>query len=315
LAVTPVNPGSGPGQAPGSSQFLLARKTLDSGFRRNDKKRTKSNFLQRMSAKTMETNLFAWSVHQFQVFLLIAMRVAFILFMMPLLGTRYVPTAGKVGLTLTASLILMPVVQIRPTLFPSDPLLFVFLMVTECVIGFVLGLSIKMVFASVQMAGEFTGFQMGLSMAHTVDPQSGSDSTVIAQFYYFLALLVFLSCNGHHWFFKSVVQSFRLLPPGGLSIDAGLYRHFLSLLGKMILIGIKLAAPVMAILFLTQVALGIVAKMVPQINILMTSFPLTIGIGMIFIGLSLELLLPYLQVLLDESARDLVTVTLPLLAR
>jgi len=263
----------------------------------------------------METNFLAWSVHQFQIFLLIGMRVAFILFMMPILGTQYVPTAGKVGLTLTVSLILMPVVQIRPALFPSEPVYFVLLMVLECVIGFVLGLAIKMTFASVQLAGEFVGFQMGLSMAHTVDPQSGSDSTVIAQFYYFLALLIFLSCNGHHWFFQAVVQSFRLIPPGGLSVDEGLYQHFLSLLGKMILIGIKIAAPVMAILFLTQVALGIVAKMVPQINILMTSFPLTIGIGMIFIGLSLELLLPYLRVLLDESGREMVTVTLPLMAR
>jgi flagellar biosynthetic protein FliR len=263
----------------------------------------------------MDANILAWSVHQFQLFLLIVMRVAFILFMMPLLGTRNIPVLAKAGLTLTLSLILLPVVEIRPAVFPSETLHFLSLMVYEGLIGFILGLSIKVVFASIQLAGEFAGFQMGLSMAQIVDPSSGVDATLMAQLYYFLALLVFLSINGHHWFFRAVVQSFRLLPPGGLDLHEGLYRYFLSLSGKMFLIGIKIAAPVTAILVLTQVAMGIVAKMVPQINILITSFPVTIGLGMIFVGLSLELLVPYLQSLFDESGKEMIHVLIPLMAR
>jgi flagellar biosynthetic protein FliR len=185
----------------------------------------------------------------------------------------------------------------------------------EGLIGFILGLSVKVVFASIQLAGEFAGFQMGLSMAQIVDPSSGMDATLAAQLYYFIALLVFLSINGHHWFFKAIVQSFRLLPPGGLELHDGLYRYFLSLSGKMFLIGIKIAAPVTAILILTQVAMGVVAKMVPQINILITSFPVTIGLGMIFVGLSLELLVPYLRTLFDESGKGMIDVLIPLMAR
>ncbi len=263
----------------------------------------------------MDANVLSWSVHQFQIFLLIVMRVAFILFMMPLLGAINVPVLAKAGLTLTVSLILLPVVQIHPALFPSEPLHFLFLMIFECLIGFILGLSIKILFASVQLAGEFAGFQMGLAMAQIVDPQSGVDATLMAQFYYFLSLLIFLSVNGHHWFFKAVVQSFRLLPPGGLDLHEGLYRYFVSLSGKMFLIGIKISAPVMAILILTQVAMGIIAKMVPQMNMLMTSFPLTIGLGMIFIGLSLELLVPYLSGFFDESGKGMVMTLIPLMAR
>ena len=156
---------------------------------------------------------------------------------------------------------------------------------------------------------------MGLSMAQIVDPSSGVDATLAAQLYYFIALLVFLSINGHHWFFKAIVQSFRLLPPGGLELHDGLYRYFLSLSGKMFLIGIKIAAPVTAILILTQVAMGVVAKMVPQVNILITSFPVTIGLGMIFVGLSLELLVPYLRTLFDESGKGMIDVLIPLMAR
>ncbi len=263
----------------------------------------------------MDANVLSWSVHQFQIFLLIVMRVAFILFMMPLLGAINVPVLAKAGLTLTVSLILLPVVQIHPALFPSEPLHFLFFMIFECLIGFILGLSIKILFASIQLAGEFAGFQMGLAMAQIVDPQSGVDATLMAQFYYFLALLIFLSVNGHYWFFKAVVQSFRLLPPGGLDLHEGVYRYFVSLSGKMFLIGIKISAPVMAILILTQVAMGIIAKMVPQMNMLMTSFPLTIGLGMIFIGLSLELLVPYLSGFFDESGKGMVMTLIPLMAR
>ena len=83
----------------------------------------------------------------------------------------------------------------------------------------------------------------------------------------------------------------------------------------MFLIGIKISAPVMAVLILTQVALGIIAKMVPQMNMLMTSFPLTIGLGMIFIGLSLELLVFYLSSFFDESGKAMVMTLIPLMAR
>lgn len=263
----------------------------------------------------MQTNLFNWSLTQFQTFLLILMRVAFILFMMPLFGARNLPNLLKAGFTLSIGLLLLPVVKINAAFFPTEPFQFLFLMISECLIGFILGLSIKVVFAGIQLAGEFAGFQMGLAMAQIVDPQSGLDNTLMAQLHYFLGLLLFLSIDGHHWFFRALVQSFHLLSPGELYFKEGVYRYLLSLSGRMFLIGIKLAAPVTVILILTQVALGIIARTVPQVNVLMTSFPLTIGLGLIFLGLSLELMLPYLQGLFDESGRELSTVLLPLMAR
>jgi flagellar biosynthetic protein FliR len=83
----------------------------------------------------------------------------------------------------------------------------------------------------------------------------------------------------------------------------------------MFVVGIKIAAPVMAILILTQVAMGIVARVVPQLNILLMSFPITIGLGLIFIGLSLELFVPYVRGLFDESGKEMINVLIPLMAR
>ena len=141
----------------------------------------------------MASNLFDWSLFQFQCFVLIMMRVAPILFMMPLLSSTALPNLLKISFTLAVSLLLLPVVKIDVRYFPSDPYLFGTFMAAELMIGFILGLSVKLIFAGVQLAGEFAGYQMGLAMANILDPESGMDTTLIAQFYYLVGLLVFSS--------------------------------------------------------------------------------------------------------------------------
>ena len=159
------------------------------------------------------------------------------------------------------------------------------------------------------------GYQMGLAMASMFDPQSGVNNTVTAEFNYLVALLFFLALDGHHLFFKALAESFREVGPGVLQVRAGLYEYILQLSGKMFVIAIKLSAPVMAIILFVHMALGLTAKMVPQINLLMASFPLTIGLGLLFLILSIELFAPYYQSLFEETGRGMVKTVLPLLGR
>jgi flagellar biosynthetic protein FliR len=252
---------------------------------------------------------------QFQSFVLIMMRVSPILFMMPILSSSAMPNLLKISLMLAVSLLLLPLVKIDLRLFPSDPYQFGLFMIAELMVGFVLGLSINLIFAGIQLAGELAGYQMGLAMATILDPQSGMDTTLIAQFYYLLGLLIFLSVDGHHWFIRALFQSFSVLSPGEFHLKIGLYHHFLKLSAKMFIIAIKMIAPIMAVLIFTQIALGMIAKMVPQMNVLMTSFPLTICLGLIFLGLSIELLVPLLKYLFEEASRGLVDTMLPLIGR
>ena len=93
----------------------------------------------------------------------------------------------------------------------------------------------------------------------------------------------------------------------------GLYQYFLQLSGKMFSTAIRIVAPITAILVFVQIALGIIARTVPQVNVLITSFPLTIGLGLIFLCLSVDVLWPYLRILLEDSSRDLVHVLLPIM--
>jgi flagellar biosynthetic protein FliR len=263
----------------------------------------------------MTPQLIQWSAVQFQSLLVILMRVAPLLLMMPLFSGKNLPPLLKIGLVLSVSLVLWPVVRTGTSRIPSEPYSLGFFMIFEFMIGYSLALSVRLVFAGLQLAGEFAGIQMGLSMANIIDPQSGTDASLLSQFYYLLGLLIFLSIDGHHWFFRTLAQSFQILSPGEFHPREGLYQHLLGLSGKIFLIAIQLAAPVMAILILVQFALGVVARMVPQVNVLMSGFPLTIGLGLVFLMLSMDLLWPYVKSLLDQSGRELVTTLLPLMKR
>jgi flagellar biosynthetic protein FliR len=263
----------------------------------------------------MPAVLVNWSLLQFQSFVLILMRVSPILFMMPVLSSRNIPSLLKIGLTLTVGLILLPMVKINPQYLPREPLQFGSLMIAELAIGFILSLSVNIIFAGIQMGGELIAFQMGFSMASVVDPQSDVTAPVISEFIYFLSILIFLAMDAHHWFFRAVYQSFLLLAPGEIHLRAGLYSHLLNLMGGLFVIAVKLAAPVLAVMMFTQIALGILAKAVPQVNILMTSFSLTIGIGLLFLAFSLELLLAYFEGLFQVAGKGLVYTLWPLMQR
>jgi flagellar biosynthetic protein FliR len=261
------------------------------------------------------SNLFDWSLLQFQCFVLIMMRVAPILFMMPILSSSALPNLLKISFTLAVSLLLLPVVQLDVRHFPSHPYHVALILMAELMIGFILGLSVKLIFSGVQLAGQFASYQMGLAMANILDPESQRNTTSIAEFYYLVGLLIFLSIDGHHWFIRALFQSFALLSPGEIHLRPGLYLHLINLSGKMFIIAIKLVAPITAVMIFTQIGLGMMAKLVPQMNVWFTSFPLTICLGLIFLGLSIEWVVPYLKSLFEESSRGLVETMLPLIGR
>ncbi|MCX8117510.1 MAG: flagellar biosynthetic protein FliR [Desulfobacterota bacterium] len=258
-------------------------------------------------------DLSRWTLPMVQQWLFVVVRVAPIVFLMPLFQSRNVPQRVKAAITLILSLVLFPSVAIEETAFPSEPVGFGLLVFSEMAIGLVLGLSIRMVFAGLQLAGEIAGTQMGFGMARVMDPQFGSESTVMTEFYFLIGLLLFLSVDGHHWFFRALAQSFQLIRPGGIHLQEGLFDQFLRLSGRMFVLAIQIVAPLLAILLLIKIALGIIARTMPQMNLLMASFPLTIGLGLIMIGLSLDLFWVSLGKWMDESGRRLVTTLLPLM--
>lgn len=252
-----------------------------------------------------------WTLDHLQIFILILIRVSAILFFMPVLGTRNIPSLAKIGLSMVISLLLVPIVRMDSQSFPQGPLYFGFFLLKEIILGMVLGLSIRVIFAGVQAGGHLAGFNMGFTMAQIVDPQSGFQETVLTQLYFLLSILVFLAIDGHHWFIRALTFSLEIVPPGGFFLRGQLGEYLLKLSGGIFIIAIRIAAPILVALFLVQMGLGILAKAAPQINIMMTSFPLIIAAGLLILALSTLLIVGYLKEIFADGSQALILEILP----
>ena len=241
----------------------------------------------------------AFTSAQAASFLLVFLRISVILFLLPIFGSVSLPPVWKAGFSLLLALFLSQVLPDRPVVIPSG-LAMVLILGAEVVLGLALGLSVRIILASFQVAGQFIGFQMGFSIVNVIDPQSGTQSSIMAQFSYILGILIFLILNGHHYLLQALLRSFELVPPGGFSPSSSTYEKIFKLSSLMFLVAIKIAAPVMTALLLTTAALGLVSKTVPQINILIVGFPLNIGIGLLLFGISMGTLVPYFSRLLEQ---------------
>lgn len=231
------------------------------------------------------------SPEQFKSLILIFVRVGVVLFMFPFFGGIMVPRTVKAGLTLMITIVLFGVVRPDPALFPENMLGLANLVLSELVLGMVVGLVARFFFAAVQLAGQLVGFQMGFAIANVFDPESGTQGTMLAQLGYWIAILFFLLLNGHHIVLRVLSESFSVLQVGYLGVGSGMLKKMIQVSGDMFMMAVKIGAPAIAALLFTSAAFGIVAKVVPQMNVLIVAFPLKIMVGLFFFGLSLELLL------------------------
>lgn len=233
-----------------------------------------------------------WLVQNFKVFALVLVRVGAMLFLMPVFSGRSIPVSVKALLCMVISLVFTPVAPVDPVSFPLSPVNFVLHVISELFLGFCLALMMRLVLAGVQAATQMAGFQMGLSMANILDPHSGSQSLVLSELFYLACLCLILVTNSHHLIISAIFESFSVLKPGTLFLGQGLLDLVLYFSKELFVLSVKIMAPVMAILLFSQVALGILAKTVPQMNLLVISFALNIGLGLFFVGLTLQVFWP-----------------------
>jgi flagellar biosynthetic protein FliR len=250
-----------------------------------------------------EAALLNWTLTQILSLVIILTRVAPLLFFMPILGSTSVPTQIKILLALMTALILVPVVHVDPRLISGPPLGFVVLVLGEVLLGATLAVFVRCVLAATEIAGQMVGVQMGMGMAGVLDPQFGGQVSPIGLLWNLAAILIFLSINGHHMFFSTLVESFEWLKPGTASITKATFEGLIRGASHMFVLAVKIMAPAGAALFFTHVAMGIVAKTVPQIPIMIVGLPLTIGVGLIFAGLSLAYLMPLMITNFEMLAR------------
>jgi flagellar biosynthetic protein FliR len=228
-------------------------------------------------------------------FLFALMRVSLILFLMPFFGGQTVPAVVKAALTLTLTLALWPRLPLMGAQMPAHPFALAVMLGAELILGLILGLAIRFLFAAIQTGGQLIGFQMGFAMVNVVDPDSGASEAVTAHFLYMVSLLTFLSLNGHLFLLDGLLRSFDLLPPGSILITPSLANLVFTLSGQLFLLAIQIGAPVIAAVLLVDLALALVSRAAPQMNVLLVGFPLKIGVGFLFLGIIFEIISMYMM--------------------
>lgn len=206
----------------------------------------------------------------------------------PLLYHKAIPQRLKVGLAAIVTFILAPTLP-PPSGEPT------WLLAQQLLIGISIGLALQLVFAAIEVAGDLLGLQMGLSFASFINPQTSSDTPLIGSFLGLMATLVFLALNGHLMMIAGIAESFRAIPMGASAPSAADF-HALTLLGTdMFRVGLHLALPVLATMLILNLALGVLARAAPQLNIFAVGFPATILIGLAAFAMIMPQMGPFLE--------------------
>ncbi len=231
----------------------------------------------------MMPNLLLFDPSSFIGFIVIFTRVLGIMITAPILGDNNIPGQVKVAIAFVFSLIFYPVVS-APS-FGADPDLGRMFLVgaTEFGIGLVIGFTARLMFTGIALAGEVAGFQMGVSIANIFDPSSETQVSMIGQIQVVFALLLFVALDGHHLLIETLVESFRIVPPGMAVLREEGMRLLVDQVGNIFLLGLQVGAPLIVALLAANFSMGLIARSVPQMNVIVVGFPFSIGLGLLFL--------------------------------
>jgi flagellar biosynthetic protein FliR len=242
----------------------------------------------------MTTDLASWTLAQFIAYGLMLVRVSVVLMTAPVLGNTRIPPQVKAGFALVLTLLLY-LASSGPRSLPetSNVLSLAAAIGGEIFAGLIIGYTAYLLFSGIQMAGQIIDIQVGFGLVNVIDPAGGQQVSILGQFYYLVALMFFLAVDGHHALIKALGDSFSLLPAGSIGWleQAGKAGPLLgAFFTKLFIIAFQVAAPSVAVLFLTNLTMGLLSRTLPQMNVFIVGLPLNIVVGlMVTIG-SLKLL-------------------------
>jgi flagellar biosynthetic protein FliR len=218
----------------------------------------------------------------------------------PIMGTRMVPVRVRVIMAATLTLLIAPSL-------PDIPVVDVFsvsgflIVLQQILIGATMGFLLQLVFSALVMAGEHMAFSMGLGFASMIDPQNGVSVPVVSQFFTVIATLLYLTMDGHAILLEVLADSFYTLPIAVHGLDRDVFWTVISWGSAMFLYAVHIALPVVASLMLIQLALGVMTRAAPQLNIFSVGFPLTMLMGFITIMILMRVFLPVFGRVLNDG--------------
>ncbi len=223
---------------------------------------------------------------QYQIFLLVMVRTSGIFIFSPFFSAQNIPNIMKIGLTFSVSLLISSILPVLPNLTNQILLIIIF---KEFMIGVIIGFISYAFFSSFYVMGQIIDMKIGFGMVNVVDPQSKVQVPLMGNFYYILAFLLLLSFDGHHFIISGLLDSYESIPIGAFKYSEETINLLVGSLSKSFEIGFKLSAPIVAIIFLTDIVLGIMSKTIPQMNVFVVGMPLKVLVGMFIVLVSMPI--------------------------
>ncbi len=224
-----------------------------------------------------------WLPETAYLYMLIFARVGTMLMLMPAFGESLIPSRMRLGFALAFSMVLFPLVSPHlPPLGQSNIFGVLGLLIQEVIVGLILGTLGRFMVSSTQTAGTIIAFQLGLSMAQTADPtQNGMQGALIGNFLSLVGIMLIFATDLHHLILAAVYSSYETFVPGGLLMLDDSATLAVSVVASAFVIGVQMAAPFIVFGLVFYLGLGILARLMPQVQVFFVAMPANIGLGLV----------------------------------
>ncbi|AKL95465.1 flagellar biosynthetic protein FliR [Clostridium aceticum] len=246
-------------------------------------------------------NIYDLLLLNIDLLILILIRVTGIFVIAPVFGRNNLPMMMKIGISLLIAFILLPILATTSSLHHNNFVELAISTANEFLIGVIIGFIGFLYFSTLYLAGTIIDTQMGFSMVNVLDPQTNTQIPIMGNYYNILFTLLFLLFDGHHYLIRALVYSYDMLPVGVTFTvgEEGLYA-LTSIMTEVFMLAFRFSAPVLAMIFLANVLLGILARTMPQMNVFIVGMPLKVMVGLLTVLITLQFVVPFSEKLFDS---------------
>ncbi|MBQ8147666.1 MAG: flagellar biosynthetic protein FliR [Lachnospiraceae bacterium] len=247
----------------------------------------------------------SFSIYHLEFFLLVFARIAGVVSTAPIYGTRGVPIRVRVGFGLCIGLIVATTIGYTPLEYTTI-LQFTFLLIKELIVGLSVGLASTLCMSVLNLAGMFIDREIGLTMVTAFDPMTNASTTISADLYNYMVLIIMLCSNMHHFIITAICDSFQVIPVGGAIFDGdAVYAILLAFIQEYFVVAFRIALPIFISITLCNVVLGVLAKTAPQMNMFSVGIELKLILGLLVMVATI-MVLPNIADFLQQLTEDIV---------
>jgi flagellar biosynthetic protein FliR len=245
------------------------------------------------------------SVAQAQLFFLAFTRIMAILIHVPVLGGQNIPTQVRIGLGLMLSVVLIPWQPLPPETVMIGFVAYSIAIFREIIIGTLIGFAVVLAFTAIQMAGSAMGMGSGFESSRIFNPAMGESGSAFDQIFVMTASMIFLVINGHHLVLIAIQKTFNVVPLNG-SLPFNGMEAVMKMTAVFISTGVHMAMPIIAALVLTDITLGLLARVAPQVQVYFLGLPVKVVVAMVAMGMTFASVFPFLSTLFKKMAENMI---------